>query len=246
MRLVCLVLLASSTAAAQPAPGVLARDIFTGTITAEIEASKDRAGDPTSIAPDFAYGISDQLTLSALTSTFGRTGFRGGAGLGICVTDACAHTFDNAGVEAAYGIVDGTFAIAANGGVHALSFDGGVYAAKAGARMRVRAGPLAIASLPSVLIVMTERDAVPDRLFIPLTVSTTIANLTLGVASGFKSTLDDAGDTYEIAIGGFVQYVATPSLAFSASYIHGDASDADTRVVQVWVTITRSAYPRYK
>jgi hypothetical protein len=263
MRCCFLLLLTAGTAAAQPAPGVLPSGIFTLTVTAEVEASavetsNDTFGDPTSIAPDGSIGIDDQLTLALLHSTFGRTGFRGNAGAGLCLTDACGNIYDNVGAEAYYGLVDGAFAIAADAGVHATSFDAGHYAGKAGARIRLLAGPVSLVSLPSVAIAISKRDEQPDRLFVPFNATFPVSSaMSLGVITGFKSPLDDIGDGYEIAAGAFVQYVATPSVSLAASWVHGkiiggdaalpgDASGVDSRALQIWVTITRSRYTRYR
>lgn len=256
-----IVALSAGTAAAQLAPGVLPRGIFTATVTGEIDMSKDRAGDPTSIAPDLSIGVTDELTLSLISSTFGRTGFRGGAGGGICLTDACLETADNAGVEAAYNLVAGPFSLAANVGVHANSFDLGHYAAKLGLRMRVRAGPINFISVPSVAIAITKRDDEMaknrDRVFVPLNVTIPIHPLTLGLITGIKGPLDDFDKSYEIAAGAFVAVAVNDSVSLSASWVHGKlfggeavipdgTSGVDFRALQVWLTITRSAYPRYK
>ena len=258
MRALLIVLVLAGTASAQPAPGVLPGGIFTLTVTAEIEASKDTFGDPTSIAPDFSIGVDDRLTLSLLHSTFGRTGFRGGAGAGICITDRCANTYDNVGAEAYYGLLEGPFSFAANAGFHATSFDAGHYAAKVGGRLRLLAGDVSLVSLPSVAIAVAKRDEQPDRMFVPITASVPVGrSLSVGLITGFKSPLDDVGDGYEISAGAFVQYVASPSVAVSASWVHGkiiggdaalpdDASGVDSRALQIWVTITRSRYTRYK
>ena len=261
-RFVLALLVLTATAHAQPAPGVVRQGIFVTTLTAEIDTSKDTAGDPTSLAPDLAVGVTDELTVMAVHSTFARTGFRGGAGGGICLTDACPHTYDNAGVEAAYNLVGGPLALAANVGAHANSFDLGHYAAKVGARFRVLAGTVSITSLPSVAIAVTKRDDEiaknRDRIFVPINVSTPIAGgLTLGLITGFKSPLDDIDKGYELAAGAFASYAVNDSVALSASWVHGkivggDAavpdgtSGVDSRALQLWVTITRSAYPRYK
>ncbi|MBA3393818.1 MAG: hypothetical protein H0T89_14315 [Deltaproteobacteria bacterium] len=259
MRLACwILLLTAGPASAQPAPGVLAHGIFTTTVTAEIDASEGTFGDPTSLAPDLSLGITDEVTLSVLHSTFGRTGFRGSAGAGLCVTDACGPTYDNAGAEAYVGMTDGTFALAANGGIHATSFDQAHYAAKLGARMRLRAGPLSLVTLPSIAVAISHRDEQSDRLFVPINASVPVGGgVSVGVITGFKAPLDELAARYELAAGAFVQYVASPSVAFAASWVHGsliggeDALPAETngvdiRALQIWITITRSAYPRYR
>lgn len=261
VRFVFALLVISHAAYAQPAPGVLDRGIFVTTVTAEIEASKDTFGDPVSVAPDLAVGVTDDLTLLALHSTFGRTGFRGNAGGGLCLTDACKQIYDNAGVEGALNVLRGPLAVAANLGVHAVSIDAEHYAAKVGARLRVLASGVSITSLPSVAIAVTERDAESrnhDRIFVPINISTQVApGLTLGLITGFKSQIEDIGTHYELAAGAFASYAATDSVSFAASWVQGKiaggddalpagASGVDSRAIQLWVTITRSAYPRYR
>jgi hypothetical protein len=68
-RALVLVAATAGVAHAQPAPGVLDEGIFTATITAEVEASEGTFGDPTSVAPDLAYGITSELTATVLHST---------------------------------------------------------------------------------------------------------------------------------------------------------------------------------
>ena len=253
MRCLLLIMILAGTASAQPAPNVLPSGIFTLTVTAEVEASKGTFGDPTSIAPDAAIGVTNELTLAVLHSSFGRTGFRGGAGDGICITDACGEVYDNASAEVYYNLADGAFALAANGGFHATSFDAGHYAAKAGARIRLTAGQVSLVSLPSILIGVSERDANPDRLFLPFNASLPVTRqLAVGLITGFKSPLDDLENSYELAAGAFVSYVASPSVAFAVSWVHGNAigggdnDGLDGRALQIWVTITRSTYTRYR
>lgn len=245
-------LLGASTAHAQGLP--LRERAVQATVTLELDASKGAFGDTVSIAPDLAVGVSEELTLALVHSTFGRTGFRGAAGSGICVTDACAHVYDNAGVEALYSLRTGDLAVAANAGVHALSFDSAFYVAKLGAKLRYVNGKLTFASLPSVFVAMTSRDAVPenrDRIWLPVSAMYAVGGgVALGVGTGFKAPLDDLDDSFEIAAGLLVQYAVSPSIGLGASWVHGklgggDAvlppgtSGFDTRTVQVWMTATR-------
>ena len=242
----------AGVAHAQPAPGVLDDGIFTATITAEIDASEGTFGDPTSIAPDVAYGISSELTATVLHSTFGRTGFRGSAGEGLCFTDACGDLYDNVGAELYYGLSSGPFAFALDGGLHAVSFDGEYYAGKIGARMRLSAGKVALVSVPSVLLAISQRDDQPDRLFLPLNVVVPLGNVSVIGITGFKTPLEEIADNYEIAAGVAVSYTHSPSLAFAASWVHGkivggnDSAGIESRALQLWVTITRSRYVRYR
>jgi hypothetical protein len=222
------------------------------TVTLELDASSDRFADTASVAPDLAAGVTEHLTLALIHSTFGRTGFRGVAGAGICATDTCADTYDNAGLEALYSLRRGALAIAANGGVHATSFERDFYVAKLGAKLRYGAGRATLAALPSVTVALTERDAMApnrDRLWLPVSATFAIAHgLSLGASTGLKGPLDDTfGDGFEIAAGVLATYTHSPRLTLGASWVHGkllggdvavpEAMDGvDSRAVQVWVS----------
>ena len=248
------VLAGTGAAAAQPGLTLPCRTVQ-GSINVEIEASKDRVADVVTIAPDLAVAVTHDLTVSVIHSIVGRTGFRGGVGGGVCVTDACAKRYDNAGVEVLYSLARGPAALAANAGVHATSFDREHYVAKLGAKARYQAGRLTLAMLPIVTIAVTARDAmVPnaDRLWVPISATIAVAGgLGIGLGTGLKAPLDDTfGDAYEIALGAFATYTVSPALSLGASWIHGkllggktalpDGTDGiDSRAIQVWVTVTR-------
>lgn len=251
-RSLLVILATAGVAHAQPAPGMLDDGLFTATITAEVEASEGTFGDPASIAPDLAYGVSNDLTVMLLHSTFGRTGFRGNAGEGLCFTDACGDLYDNVGGEAYYSLARGPVAAALGGGFHVVSFDGEAYAAKIGARLRAMAGDIAFVSVPSVLFSVAHRDEQPDRLFVPLNVVVPFGQVSVGGITGFKTPLEEVADNYEIAAGVFVSYTHSPSVSFAASWVHGkivggnDSAGIESRALQLWVTITRSRYVRYR
>jgi hypothetical protein len=56
--------------------------------TVQLQTTLEMA-DQTSIAPDISIGMSDELTLSFITSSSAMSGFRGSAGSGICISDGC-------------------------------------------------------------------------------------------------------------------------------------------------------------
>lgn len=242
-----------SSSVAHAAPGLtLPAGTVSGTLTLEVDASAGTFGDPTSIAPDLAAGVTDDLTLSVVHSTFARTGFRGSAGAGVCVTDACAEVYDNVGAEALYSLQRGAFSLAANAGVHAWSLARDHYVGKLGARLRYQTGRVTIASLPSVTIALTERDGtVPnrDRLWLPVTALATVASgLSLGLGTGLKGPISDLDTAYEVAFGALANYTISPELSLGASWIHGKAlagddvagaDGLDSRVLNVWLTATR-------
>jgi len=226
-----------------------------GSLTIETDTSSHKVGDTVSVAPDISVGVTDDVTISVIHSTFGRTGFRGAAGGGFCTTDpGCARTYDNVGVEALYSLVRGPAAVAVDAGVYATSFDHHFYVAKLGAKARYVTGPVTLATLPSVTLAATERDAMTpnrDRLWVPASATVAVADgLGLGLATGLKAPLDGTfTDSYEIALGALATYTYSPQLAFGASWIEGKllagstarpaGMDAmDSRALQVWVTGT--------
>jgi len=226
-----------------------------GTVTSEADVSAHKMGDTFSLAPDLSVGVTDALTVSLIHSTFGRTGFRGSAGGGFCIRDAaCPGTYDNAGVEGLYSLLRGPRSIAVDGGVYATSFDHDFYVAKVGMKARYIAGRVTWATLPSVSVALTNRDAMTpnrDRLWLPVSGMVAVAGgLSVGASTGFKAPLDSTlGDSYEIALGAIATYSYSPVLSFGASWIHGKLIAGDTalpagtdgvdsRAFQLWATGT--------
>ncbi len=243
----------SNFATAQPSM-TLREGAVNATATLEVDASEGVFGDVVSIAPDLSFGATQELTVSVIHSTIGRTGFRGTAGAGLCVTDGCTHTYDNAGLEGLYSLARGNVALAANAGVHATSFDAGFYVAKLGAKARYTAGRFSVTTLPSVWIAATHRDDTPpnrDRLWLPFVFMYRVSGgLSLGVGTGFKAPFDDISGSYEVALGAIAQYAVSPSLSLGASWVHGkilggnavipdDKTGLDYRALQLWVSWTR-------
>jgi hypothetical protein len=258
----CLALcLAGSTVGALATPAVAGPELTlpqggtSATLALEVNASKGSLGSPTSIAPDVAYGVTDDVTVALIHSTFGTTGFRGGAGGGLCVSESCAHVYDNVGGEAHVALAaTPTAAAALVGGIVVPSIDRGWVSAKVGAKLRAKAGRVTIASAPSILIAATHRDGAAanrDRLLVPLSALVLVSPpLSLGVGTGFKAPLDDVGGGYEVALGAIAQVALTPEWTAGASWVHGkivggDAavpegtSGVDFRAIQAWITYTR-------
>jgi hypothetical protein len=246
--------LSASPARAQPAPGTtLDTGSFNTSVTFENDATADKFGDIASIAPDLSVGLTRDLTLAFITSTYGRTGFRGSAGSGYCPTEACPDDFDNAGLEALYALHRGSFALAADAGVHATSFDKDFYAAKIGARLRYKRGAATLSAQPSVTIALTERDAMmpnKSRIWLPVAGSyEVIENLSLGLSTGLKTPVTDFRDDYEVPAGAFAQYAYDKRWTFGASWVWGkivggtetlpdDDMGVDFRALQLWLSAT--------
>ncbi len=262
MRLVSsLLLLVPSIAAAQeitavapappPPPGIaLAPNALNLTYTVEMDATEGKLGDTVAIAPDVAYGLTGDLTVSVVHSRFAVTGFRAAAGGGFCVTDACPSTYRNVGIEALRNVRRGDLAVAAIGGLHALDLDAGFYGAKIGLRARYAAGAFSAQLSPAVIVALGDRDGMPanhDTLWVPVQVAFKLSRVTLGLGSGVKGVADDLGNTWELPVGASVQVALMRDLTIGGSFVFGKivggAGDAMTgpeyRGVQVWLSHTQ-------
>lgn len=224
-------------------------------VNVEMNVGADAVAKPVSIAPDVSYGVNDDLTVSLVHSRFARTGFRGAAGGGLCLTgeeNGCAKVYDNVGLEGLYTVARGPLTVAANGGVHAISLDAGFYSIKLGAKIRYTAGKVGVLTSPSVFVAATERKdddtTTPDNLdtiWVPVIVGYTVSpKVWVAGGTGFKGPLDGFGDAWQLAVGALGTYKIDAKLTVGASLIFGqiagggDAAGADYRWLQGWVSYT--------
>lgn len=246
---------AEPVAAAKPAPGLtLPKGKINVAVNVEINMSADKVGKPISISPDVSYGVTPDLTVAVVHSTYALTGFRAKAGGGLCVTgtdNGCANLYDNVGLEGWYSVARGPTSVAVGGGFHALSLDVGVYDVKLGAKVRHVMGKIGVHVMPTVLVAATKRDeGGTDSLWIPV-LATYKANqaLTVGLGTGLKALdLSAFGDSWEVSLGAVATYAIDPATTVGASWIFGKvlagvenppdpapaAKGLDFRGVQVW------------
>ncbi|HEU5057607.1 MAG TPA: hypothetical protein VFU21_13830 [Kofleriaceae bacterium] len=251
-------LVASRAAFAQEEPPgpTLRRGAFAFLASLQIGASKGgKAFEPVSIAPDAWYGVSDRLEVGVVTSWVGMTGFWSGAMLGfapsgLCTSHrtnaagiGCPKRFDNAGAEAHYALLaEGSFQLAAGGGLHATSFDPFTLDVKLGTHGMWRAGRVGLSLAPSLFIGVTQRHDPPDgtsnKESIQLPIAVTFAalpQLLVGLQSGVRGPLDGFGDAYSIPAALGAIFLATPQImvggAFSFERVAGgdDLDPGDLR-----------------
>ncbi len=217
------------------------------TITTESSVGSGAMLEPTSIAPDVSYGLTDRVTLSLVHSGFGVTGFRGSAGGGLCMGDGCARVYNNAGVDALVDVVrHERFAVAAVAGVHAVSFEPMFVDVKLGAQASYRMGRVIAAVSPSMFIGVTERAMGNEgTVFAPASVSLQASRKWMvALGGGVATPLADAADGWTVRLGSIVRYrvkkgvfvagsVFLPKLAGGSAV---DGTGVDARVANVWLT----------
>lgn len=255
------------SAAAEPAPSpppasmTLRQGVVAGAITLEVSFATDRVPappraepfEPTSIAPDVAVGVTDDLTLGIINSSSALTGFRGSAGAGLCLTGTdghCAHVYSTGGVEALYSLAKGPVAIAADAGFLLTSFTPEVHEdLKLGVKMKLSDGNVFALFSPSVWIALDDRyaRAVPhkDQIWAPIGLWVKTGATALGVGTGVKGTVKDFKDNMSVPIGLAVQYTVQPRVSIGGSFVFGKMLGGsgvvnpgpDARALQLWINV---------
>jgi hypothetical protein len=252
----CLALLclATTTAAAGPGLTLDPGQLFVQ-LDLELNASSGAVGKPFSIAPDVSVGATPDLTFSLIHSTYGTTGFRGGTGLGLCVTGTsggCAHPYNNVGGEALYSVVKGDAAMALVGGLYSLDLADGWVDLKVGLKTKLSSGPLALTVNPSVYAGLDHRDTNADQLYVPIGLGYKLSPVvTAGIGSGIKGPVKDFsrfGDSFTVPLGVNAVVTLDPAFAVGGSFTFGKlvggtaladaATGTDYRGIHVWINYT--------
>lgn len=239
-------------------PGVvLGRGQLSLTLNLEVQMSAGKAGEPVSLAPDLAYGVTDDLTVTVVHSLSAMTGLRAAAGGGLCLTGTdggCVALYNNVGAEGWYRIARGALPAALVVGVHATNLDAGFHAAKLGLRLRYPRGRFILQAWPSVLVALTHRtDAAgdpldKDTLWLPVLATVKLdPRLTLGVGSALKGPLQGFADGWTVPLLFVAQTTINRQLTAGAAWgfgsmLGGDAvkvTGTDIRGLQLWLTFTR-------
>jgi hypothetical protein len=202
----------------------------------EVSLSKDMAFKPVSLAPDIWYGVSDDLTLGLVHSARGATGLWGSSGDGLCFTGksrGCSKVYNNLGANARYHLFrKGGIALAADGGLYAMSLDPFMLSLKLGGLLRFGFGAFSIEFDPNIFIGITKRsDGNKEELTIPVTFMYALP-MRLGIGAQLGAWIP-FGDTDLYQFGGSlgVQYFATDKLildaVFSLPALAGGSAVAD-------------------
>jgi hypothetical protein len=230
----------------------LARNGLVVTITTEVSVGRDAMLEPTSIAPDVSFGLTDRVTISLVHSGFASTGFRGTAGGGVCLTGearGCAHGYNNAGFDALVDLVRGRMPVAVVAGIHAVSFEPLFVDVKVGAQTTYRVGRVSATLAPSIFVGVTKRDqGNAGTMFAPASLGVQLsAPWFVAVGGGVATPLADVGGGWTARLGWIARYQIGPGLFASASLflpklVGGAAVDGtgtDARVANVWLTYAR-------
>lgn len=220
-------------------------------IAAQSDLTSGAMGDMVSLAPDLAFGVTDDLTVALVHSVATATGFWSGHSNGsFCIAgEACGKLYNNGALLAKLGLVRGRVAVAALGGV-IYNIDPARVGLGAGAEALYPIGKLGLHFKPTIYIGLNDRDAmVPNREFVNLPVSVlhaTTSSLQLGIQTGVAAPLDGFAGAYRVpvAVMGNYGFAAgmSANLAFSFDRVAGADSTmnaTDARSVTLTLGMVR-------
>ena len=248
--LVAGLLMVPAAAAASPSdlvarPVVLHRGELVGALTVESAVALGRGAssferfEPRSLAPDVAYGVTDDLTVAVAHSSRALSVVDSGAGL--CVAHACARTYDNFALDARWRVSEGALSAAARVRLVMASFDPWKPQLRLGAVGRWTRGRWAIVADPHLALGLIHRD-LGNRAFVNVPVWVVVqptCRWAIHARTGIRETLAVFGDTYAVPLGVGVTAAATRHIdvAVEAGYARLIGALPEARTIHTWLSV---------
>jgi hypothetical protein len=171
--------------------------------TLRANLSKDAVGEPISLSPDIYVGIDSTLTVGVIHQ------------VGVCLTpgeeSGCPTAYHDVGAEAIYSFMHGgNMQLALRGGLVMPLFSPFTLGVQGGAIARIRGGKIAIVAEPMIYLGLAGRSNDNDALvtrakeIVDMPAAFQIAvqpQTTAFLTTGFRESLRDFGDSYEIPLG---------------------------------------------
>jgi hypothetical protein len=183
------------------APGGL----FTARVLLLVDASKGSFGEPTSLAPDLFYAVSDTVQIGLLHT--GPMGWQSRPGFGLCLTGTtggCRKVYDNVGLDFMYGLLYGDFHLSLHSSLFVLPISsptGVMWTIGLTGKFHFT-DVVALLFDPQVGVALSHRDLYKEQLFIPVELQFQVgAAVSLKLLSGVSGQLSELGDTYQVPLG---------------------------------------------
>ena len=179
--------------------------LFTARVLLLVNASEDKFGKPTSLAPDLFYAVSDTVQIGLLHT--GPMGWQSRPGVGLCLTgtaNGCPKIYDNVGVDFMYGLFYGDFHLSLHSSLFLLPISdptGVMWAIGLAGKFHFT-DTVALFFDPQVGVMLSHRDIYKERLFIPIELQFQATEaVSFKLLSGVTGQLSELGDTYEVPVG---------------------------------------------
>ena len=179
--------------------------LFTARVSLLVNASKDSFGEPTSLAPDLFYSVSDTVQIGLLHT--GPMGWQSRPGFGLCLTGTtggCPKVYNNVGLDLMYGLLYGDFHLSLHSSLFLLPISdptGVMWTIGLTGKFHFT-DVVALFFDPQVGVMLAHRDLYKEQLFIPVELQfQATAAVSLKVLSGVTGQLSELGDTYQVPLG---------------------------------------------
>jgi hypothetical protein len=210
--------------------------------TLGINLSSETSGDPTFVAPDLFFGVSDKLTVGVTHD------------IGFCISgDACDPAYNDLGLKALFAIMQaGNLQAAVHGGLLIPSLDPLVAGLEIGMAGKIVGGPIALVFDPSLYVGMAGRDEASFRSFdglyntetfrLPIDLQYQLNFQTMVfLSSGVNGPLDGFGDVYRVPVGLGALFAVNNRIDFGVELefldLLGTLSSSDFRVLYARLAI---------
>jgi hypothetical protein len=223
--------------------------LFTARVLLLVNASEDKFGKPTSLAPDLFYSVSDTVQIGLLHT--GPMGWQSRPGFGLCLTgtsNGCPKVYDNVGFDFMYGLLYGDFHLSLHSSLFLLPISdptGVMWTIGLAGKFHF-GDVVALFFDPQVGVMLAHRDRYKEQLFIPLELQfQTTAALSVKVLSGVSGQLSALGDTTQVPLGlglvGNVNSNVDLGVRFSfdnlLGHVAAGASRTDARSIGLLLTL---------
>jgi len=179
--------------------------LFTARVLLLVDASKDSFGEPTSLAPDLFYAVSDTVQLGLLHT--GPMGWQSRPGGALCLTGTtggCPRVYDNVGLDFMYGLLYGDFHLSLHSSLFVTQIadpTGVMWTIGLTGKFHFT-DAVGLLFDPQIGVMLAHRDRYEDQLFIPVELQFQVgAAVSLKVLSGVLGQLSNLGDTYQVPLG---------------------------------------------
>lgn len=180
--------------------------LLTARLSLLVNASKGAFGQPTSLAPDIYYSITDTIQIGLLHT--GPMGWQSRPGVGLCLTGSgeggCPKVYDNVGFDFLYGLLYGDFHLSLHSALFLMPISEPTRAMwTIGVTGKVHfSDVVALLFDPQIGVMLSNRDLYKEQLFLPIELQFQLSEaVSLKLLSGVTGQLSKLGDTYQIPLG---------------------------------------------
>ncbi len=212
-------------------------------VAVEASLNENAVFDPLTIAPDIYYGVTDELQIGLVHSSWARNGFVQ-PGNSLCIGDACGDAYNGLALDVVYGFLNnGDMELGAHLQIGFGPLDPLFLDVRAGVKGHWTSGKIGVMFDPYVTFGITETDASNRAgLGIPVGVGYMASEQLMPfLYTGFYGAFEEFGDSWIIPLGIGAMYHVNANLGLGGGFqfVPLTAADGDgafdNRSLSLWV-----------